>query len=165
MALRSWIALVVAITGGVAAFVILRSSNFTSQPLPPGHGDEGELVAFECIAQSAPPNIEVHFDSVKEKFAARCSCTALADVMHALRDCCNNQPASAEAACDDRASFDVNCRGSDAGGLFLSGPGTPTLRLSFFGGFMRSNWSCVDEGGPNPDLEAMQKAFRSCCVK
>ncbi len=166
MTLRSAIAIVAAVAAGAAAFAILLFSRFHNAPMAPGHGDEGELLAFECDANPAPPSdITVHFDTLKEKMTARCSCAALAGVMHALEDCCNNQPAAKEAACDDRTSFGINCSGADGGGLAFSGPGNPTMRVGFFGGFTRSNWSCVADGAPNPDLEEMRKVFRNCCMR
>ena len=164
MTLRSRIAFVVAIAASVATLAALRYSRFYNPPMNPGHGDDGELIAFECIA-GAPSNLEVRFETLKEKFIARCSCAALAGAMRALTACCNNQAASAQAACEERAGFEVNCRGAAGGGLFLSGPGNPTIETTFFGGFTRSNWSCVDDGAPNSDLDALQAVFRSCCLK
>jgi hypothetical protein len=164
MTLRSKAALVAAVAAGVGAFLALRFSGFYNAPMNPGHGDAGELIDFEC-GTPAQPGIAVHLVSMKETTSARCSCAALEGAMRALEQCCNNQSASAEAACEDRTTFDVNCAGSDAGGLAFSGPGNPTLRITFFGGFSRSNWSCALEGAPNPDLEQIQKVFQSCCAK
>ena len=161
---RFRIAIGVALAAAVAAVVALRHSRFHNAPMNPGHGDDGELIAFACDTP-AQPGIAVHLVSMKETTTARCSCAALEGAMQALEQCCNNRAASAEATCEDRAAFEVNCAGSDAGGLAFSGPGNPTLRISFFGGFTRSNWSCAIEGAPNPDLEQLRTVFRSCCAK
>jgi hypothetical protein len=162
---RPPIAVAIAIAAGVAAFIALRLSKDSNVPLPHGHGDDGELIAFECGAGGAQHEVAIHFETGKEKIDERCSCAALANAMPALEKCCTNQAASAETACEDRASFDVNCGGAEAGGLAFSGPGNPTIRVSFFGGFTRSNWSCVDKGAANPDLEAMRKVYQRCCLQ
>ncbi len=161
------IAIVAVIAAGIAAFAVLRFSGFRDAPMAPGHGDEGELMTFECDANpAASPAITAHFDTLKEKItAARCSCAALTGVMQSLEDCCNSKAAQKEAVCGDHTSFGINCTGPDGGGLFGSSPGNPTLRVGFFGGFSRSNWSCKSAGEPNPDLEQMRKVFRSCCIK
>src|SRR5260370_10180303 len=109
------IAIVAAVAAGIHAFaVVLRLAEFHDAPTALGHGDEGELLAFECDANpAAQPAVTVHFDTLKEKVTARCVCAALTDLMQSLEDCCNNQPAAKETACDDRTSFGINCSGSD----------------------------------------------------
>ncbi len=161
------IAIAMALVSGVVAFVVATHFTKADSALPPGHGDEGERLAFECGAnsKSLPPGITVHFGTLKARVMARCSCEAIAAVMQSLQERCADQAAPAkEAACEDRTSFAINCSGADGGGLAGSGIGSPTLRVGFFGGFTRSNWSCKsDDGNPNPDLEQMRKLNRSCC--
>jgi hypothetical protein len=44
-----------------------------------------------------PSGIAVHFDTLKSKVAARCSCTAIAPVMQSLKKCCEGKAAPAFA--------------------------------------------------------------------
>ena len=160
------IAIVVALASGIAASVVTMHYTKIDSALPPGNGDAGERLSFECNGnQESPPDVTVHFDTLKGKVAARCSCQAIASVMQSLKECCEGKAVPAqEAACEDRASFAINCSGADSGGLAGSGVGNPTLRVGFFGGFTRSNWECKsDEGTPNPDLEQMRELNQRCC--
>jgi len=158
---------VAAIAVGILASGIVTHFTKSGTPLPAlGNGDEGERLAFECNTNpTPPPDITVHFDTLKEKVSARCSCEAIPAVMQALDDCCNGKVARVkEAACGDRSSFGINCSGPDGGGLADSGIGNPTLRVRFFGGFTRSNWLCMSAGKPNPDLEQIRNVYRNCCL-
>lgn len=155
----------VALASGYAAFLVAMHNLKGQSALPPGNGDEGERLSFECSGdRQSPPGVTVHFDTLKARVSARCTCAGIAPVMQALKECCAGRVAPArEAACEDRASFAINCSGEDGGGLAGSGVGNPTLRVGFFGGFTRSNWACDDAGKPNPDLEQMRAVNRSCC--
>jgi hypothetical protein len=159
-------AIAAALASGIVAFVGATHYMKADSALPRGNGDEGERLSFECIANpKLPPGVTVHFDTLKAKVTARCSCAAIAPVMQSLKECCEGKAAPAkEAACEDRTSFAINCSGADSGGLAGSGIGNPTLRVRFFGGFTRSNWQCKsDEGKLNPDLEQMRELNQSCC--
>jgi hypothetical protein len=160
------VAIAAALASGVAAFVLVTHYTKADSALPPGNGDEGERLSFECIANpKSPPGVTVHFDTLKAKVTARCTCAAIAPVMQALKECCEGKATPAqEAACEDRTSFAINCSVADSGGLAGSGVEKPTLRVGVFGGFTRSNWECKsDEGKPNPDLEQMRAVNQSCC--
>ncbi|MGZ6184623.1 MAG: hypothetical protein ACXWNN_01880 [Candidatus Binataceae bacterium] len=78
------VAIAAALASGVAAFVLVTHYTKADSALPPGNGDEGERLSFECIANpKSPPGITVHFDTLKAKVTARCTCAAIAPVMQA----------------------------------------------------------------------------------
>jgi hypothetical protein len=60
------IAIVVALASGIAASVVTMHYTKIDSALPPGNGDAGERLSFECNGnQESPPGITVHFDTPK----------------------------------------------------------------------------------------------------
>ena len=91
-------AILASLASGVVAFAIATHYTKVDSALPPGNGDEGERLSFECMANpKLPSGIAVHFDTPKSKVAARCSCTAIAPVMQSLKECCEGKAAPASA--------------------------------------------------------------------